>query len=186
MNAQILFDKFAFALIEEVLVDVCDTYNLPIEEDLQKYCKVPAQKKARPSTSTTSSAVTNAMPCQGKTAKGLPCKKSCKDGSGFCHLHRKTQSNLQTIQEEAGEIEVSSRPRAERKNKKKKAKDMPQTQHNHDPDDHIHDDCEECVSYGNVLVESPGHLEDWPDNDGMTLRERLQSAMDNDFDPDLM
>lgn len=74
--------------------------------------------------------------CQGKTAKGLPCKNKSQSGTCFCHLHK-----------EKGDESSSPTKKVEKKRSQKTKKIVPIHTHPLDQESH---DCELCQSHGNA------------------------------------
>lgn len=92
--------------------------------------------------------------CQGKTTKGLPCKKKAVAGRCFCAMHGPKEPKVPTVPEVPELSPEVSSPEPVKKAKKKasKKKAVPVV-HSHSVDEAAHEGCEGCEVHG---VLSPG------------------------------
>ncbi len=83
MDIQLTLERGLFDLLARIAED----YGLDYEEMCDRYMSAPAP--AKKSRSSTRPPRTGSPPkvCQGKTAKGQPCKKKACSGSDFCKTH---------------------------------------------------------------------------------------------------
>lgn len=166
------------AALRELLGRVAEDYGLDAAELEQRYfgpveaeevfpesiASSPpppkAPKKARKEgTKATASGSATAALCQGKTTKGLPCKKKAVAGRCFCAMHGpKEVPAVPTVPEEGTKSLATSpaaavaEPLAKKKEKKKggKKKAAP-VEHSHPADDAVHHEgCEGCEVHGDV------------------------------------
>ena len=86
----------------DLLARIAEDYDLDYEEMCDRYMSAPAPAPAKKSRSSTRPPRTSSPPkvCQGKTAKGQPCKKKACSGSDFCKTHEPLVSEGEEEDEE--------------------------------------------------------------------------------------
>jgi len=87
--------------------------------------------------------------CEGKTAKGLPCKNRSQPGCCLCHIHLKKSDSDEKTPKKSSKKETVKTPDAPKKGRGRKAKKVAPV-HMH-PLDETPVECDLCESHGNAI-----------------------------------
>lgn len=153
--------------MRELLGRVAEDYGLDALELEQRYFGAPEKADEFPESIASSpppkkvakpkvekAAAKEGALCQGKTTKGLPCKKKAVAGRCFCAMHgpkELKEPKVPTVPEVPEDPAEVSSPEPVKKAKKKasKKKAVPVV-HSHSVDEAAHEGCEGCEVHGDV------------------------------------
>lgn len=97
MDIQLTLERGLFDLLARIAED----YGLDYEDMCERYMSAPAPKKRSSSKPPRTSSPPKV--CQGKTAKGQPCKKKACAGGDFCKTHEPKEATDEALSSDAEE-----------------------------------------------------------------------------------
>lgn len=160
--------------LENLLLRVSEDYNLDYNTLLHRYMNrddpgpvtdmslSPPPTAKKPVKKPTQSK-SDRVQCEGKTGKGVQCKKLALPGCTCCSVHAPKLPVV--VEHEEGFVTTSDGPVITKKKTKKvekpsmsegvKASKPAKPVHNHSIDEDDHDDCPACMSHGNSTKKIP-------------------------------
>jgi hypothetical protein len=134
------------------------------QEELEVIVEAPVPVKKKPAAKKTQSK-TEKVQCEGKTGKGVQCKKMALPGCTCCAVHipklpvivEHEEGFDANVTNSDGPVVIKKKKKVEKPSMSEgvKASKSVKPVHNHSMDEDDHDDCPACMSHGNSTKKIP-------------------------------